>query len=132
MANSRQNVKKLVKDGFIIRKPAKINSRSRARRMKEAKVRRVVLTPSISVVYMNPNRSLDVVMEFTVCLQSRGCQRWELTISVCQSYITQWSFPIVHSIIDQTINTCIELAFALARQLFGLYITPKTQMMSGF
>ncbi|KAM7527031.1 hypothetical protein LguiB_030441 [Lonicera macranthoides] len=32
-----QNVRKLVKDGFIIRKPTKIHSRSRARRMKEAK-----------------------------------------------------------------------------------------------
>ncbi|KAL4272578.1 hypothetical protein GQ457_13G024180 [Hibiscus cannabinus] len=37
MANSRQNVRKLVKDGFFIRKPTKIHSRSRARRMKEAK-----------------------------------------------------------------------------------------------
>ncbi|KAK7259275.1 hypothetical protein RIF29_24877 [Crotalaria pallida] len=37
MANSRQNIRKLVKDGFIIRKPTKIHSRSRARRMKEAK-----------------------------------------------------------------------------------------------
>ncbi|KAL0370635.1 UNVERIFIED_CONTAM: 60S ribosomal protein L19-1 [Sesamum angustifolium] len=35
MANSRQNIRKL--DGFIIRKPTKIHSRSRARRMKEAK-----------------------------------------------------------------------------------------------
>nr|GMD68611.1 60S ribosomal protein L19-3-like [Ipomoea batatas] len=34
---SRQNIRKLVKDGFIIRKPTKIHSRSRARRMKEAK-----------------------------------------------------------------------------------------------
>lgn len=32
-----QNIRKLVKDGFIIRKPTKIHSRSRARRMKEAK-----------------------------------------------------------------------------------------------
>ncbi|XP_016709619.1 60S ribosomal protein L19-3 isoform X1 [Gossypium hirsutum] len=39
MANSPagQNIRKLVKDGFIIRKPTKIHSRSRARRMKEAK-----------------------------------------------------------------------------------------------
>ncbi|RDX62118.1 60S ribosomal protein L19-2 [Mucuna pruriens] len=37
MANSRQNIRKLVKDGFIIKKPTKIHSRSRARRMKEAK-----------------------------------------------------------------------------------------------
>ncbi|CAM8993182.1 unnamed protein product [Rhodiola kirilowii] len=37
MANSRQNIRKLVKDGFIIRKPTKIHSRSRARRMNEAK-----------------------------------------------------------------------------------------------
>ncbi|PIA61279.1 hypothetical protein AQUCO_00300664v1 [Aquilegia coerulea] len=37
MANSRQNIRKLVKDGFIIRKPANIHSRARARRMKEAK-----------------------------------------------------------------------------------------------
>ncbi|KAG6488443.1 hypothetical protein ZIOFF_049686 [Zingiber officinale] len=37
MANSRQNIRKLVKDGFIIRKPTKIHSRSRARRALEAK-----------------------------------------------------------------------------------------------
>ncbi|CAN4121024.1 unnamed protein product [Withania somnifera] len=37
MANSGQNIGKLVKDGFIIGKPTKIHSRSRARRMKEAK-----------------------------------------------------------------------------------------------
>ncbi|KAK1564012.1 hypothetical protein QYE76_038790 [Lolium multiflorum] len=37
MANSRQNIRKLVKDGFIIRKPQKIHSRSRARRANEAK-----------------------------------------------------------------------------------------------
>ncbi|CAN6559165.1 unnamed protein product [Malus baccata var. baccata] len=37
MANSRQNIRKLVKDGFIIRKPTKIHSRSRAHIMKEAK-----------------------------------------------------------------------------------------------
>ncbi|KAG9138815.1 hypothetical protein Leryth_007441 [Lithospermum erythrorhizon] len=34
-----QNIRKLVKDGFIIRKPTKIHSRSRARRMKEAKMK---------------------------------------------------------------------------------------------
>ncbi|KAG9150233.1 hypothetical protein Leryth_009805 [Lithospermum erythrorhizon] len=39
MANSRQNIRKLVKDGFIIRKPTKIHSRSRARRMKLAKMK---------------------------------------------------------------------------------------------
>ena len=32
-----QNIRKLVKDGFIIRKPQKIHSRSRARRAHEAK-----------------------------------------------------------------------------------------------
>ncbi|KAK1354264.1 Ribosomal protein L19 [Heracleum sosnowskyi] len=37
MTNSRQNIRKLVKDGFIIRKPPNIHSRSRARRIKEAK-----------------------------------------------------------------------------------------------
>ncbi|GFQ06912.1 60S ribosomal protein l19-1 [Phtheirospermum japonicum] len=37
MANSRQNIRKLVKDDFIIRKPTKIHSRSRARKMEEAK-----------------------------------------------------------------------------------------------
>ncbi|CAA7401425.1 unnamed protein product [Spirodela intermedia] len=37
MANSRQNIRKLVKDGFVIRKPTKIHSRSRARRAMEAK-----------------------------------------------------------------------------------------------
>ena len=31
LANSRQNVRKLVKDGFIMRKPVKIHSRARAR-----------------------------------------------------------------------------------------------------
>ncbi|CAM8882503.1 unnamed protein product [Rhodiola kirilowii] len=39
MANSRQNIRKLVKDGFIIRKPTKIHSRSRARRMNIAKMK---------------------------------------------------------------------------------------------
>lgn len=37
MANSRQSIKKLVKDGFIIKKAAKVHARSRARWMKEAK-----------------------------------------------------------------------------------------------
>lgn len=37
LLNAGQNIRKLVKDGFIIRKPTKIHSRSRARRMKEAK-----------------------------------------------------------------------------------------------
>eukprot|EP00897_Mesotaenium_endlicherianum_P008478 jgi/Mesen1/7659/ME000400S06860 len=37
MANSRQNIRKLVKDGFVIRKPTKIHSRDRARRALEAK-----------------------------------------------------------------------------------------------
>ncbi|OIC53286.1 50S ribosomal protein L19, partial [Acinetobacter baumannii] len=37
MANSRQNIRKLVKDGFVIRKPMKIHSRARARRALEAK-----------------------------------------------------------------------------------------------
>ncbi|PHT28610.1 60S ribosomal protein L19-1 [Capsicum baccatum] len=36
MDNSHQNMRKLVKDGFIISKPTKIHSRSHARRMKEA------------------------------------------------------------------------------------------------
>eukprot|EP00891_Asterochloris_glomerata_P005591 jgi/Astpho2/5591/Aster-02846 len=37
MANSRQNIRKLVKDGFVIRKPQKIHSRARARDAAEAK-----------------------------------------------------------------------------------------------
>eukprot|EP00850_Spirogloea_muscicola_P010210 SM000059S18687 [mRNA] locus=s59:412549:414070:+ [translate_table: standard] len=37
MANSRQNIRKLIKDGFVIRKPQKIHSRDRARRSLEAK-----------------------------------------------------------------------------------------------
>lgn len=37
LTTTGQNIRKLVKDGFIIRKPTKIHSRSRARRMKEAK-----------------------------------------------------------------------------------------------
>lgn len=37
LMSAGQNIRKLVKDGFIIRKPTKIHSRSRARRMKEAK-----------------------------------------------------------------------------------------------
>lgn len=39
MANSRQNMRKLVKDGFVIRKPHKIHSRFRARRFAEAKTK---------------------------------------------------------------------------------------------
>jgi len=37
MANSRQNVRKLIKDGFIIRKPQAIHSRARVRRNLAAK-----------------------------------------------------------------------------------------------
>jgi large subunit ribosomal protein L19e len=37
MANSRQNIRKLVKDGFVIKKPMKIQSRSRAREAQLAK-----------------------------------------------------------------------------------------------
>jgi large subunit ribosomal protein L19e len=37
MANSRANIRKLVKDGVIIRKPVAIRSRYRWRKMKEAK-----------------------------------------------------------------------------------------------
>ena len=37
MANSRQNVRKLVKDGLIIKKPQVVHSRSRVRRNLEAK-----------------------------------------------------------------------------------------------
>jgi large subunit ribosomal protein L19e len=39
MANSRQNIRKLVKDGFVIRKPQTIHSRARARREAEAKAK---------------------------------------------------------------------------------------------
>jgi len=37
MANSRQNIRKLIKDGFVIRKPVAIHSRARVRRKMEAK-----------------------------------------------------------------------------------------------
>eukprot|EP00210_Caulerpa_lentillifera_P003013 g2876.t1 len=37
MANSRQNVRKLIKDGFVIKKPNVIHSRARARKRLEAK-----------------------------------------------------------------------------------------------
>ena len=37
MANSRQNIRKLIKDGFVIRKPQKIHSRARVRRRHEQK-----------------------------------------------------------------------------------------------
>merc|ERR1712167_418568 len=37
MANSRQNIRKLVKDGFVIRKPHKMHSRARVNRRNEAK-----------------------------------------------------------------------------------------------
>lgn len=37
LANSRANVRKLVKDGFIIKKPEKMHSRSRVRKLHEAK-----------------------------------------------------------------------------------------------
>jgi large subunit ribosomal protein L19e len=36
-ANSRKSIRKLVKDGFIIRKPVKVHTRSRWRKLKEAK-----------------------------------------------------------------------------------------------
>ena len=37
MANSRQNIRKLVKDGFVIKKPQQIHSRARVRTKLEAK-----------------------------------------------------------------------------------------------
>jgi len=37
LANSRANIRKLVKDGFIIRRPMKMHSRARVRRVHEAK-----------------------------------------------------------------------------------------------
>merc|ERR1712072_827961 len=37
MVNSRQNIRKLVKDGFVIRKPTKIHSRARVNLRHEAK-----------------------------------------------------------------------------------------------
>ncbi|GHP02541.1 60S ribosomal protein L19 [Pycnococcus provasolii] len=39
MANSRQNIRKLVKDGFVIKKPTRIHSRARARRAAEARAK---------------------------------------------------------------------------------------------
>lgn len=36
-ANSRQNIRRLVKDGLIIRKPVKVHSRFRAREKAEAR-----------------------------------------------------------------------------------------------
>merc|ERR1719359_2716440 len=39
MANSRQNIGRLVKDGYIMKKPEKIHSRFRARERKEAKLK---------------------------------------------------------------------------------------------
>lgn len=39
MANSRANIRKLVKDGYVIKKPQVIHSRSRVNRMNEAKKR---------------------------------------------------------------------------------------------
>jgi large subunit ribosomal protein L19e len=39
MANSRSNIRKLIKDGFIIRKPVGVQSRARWRKMKAAKMK---------------------------------------------------------------------------------------------
>jgi len=39
MANSRQNIRKLIKDGFIIRKPQKMHSRARVRKNLAAKAK---------------------------------------------------------------------------------------------
>merc|ERR1712033_3114 len=41
-ANSRQNIRKLVKDGLIIRKPVKVHSRARVRKNAEARRMRVL------------------------------------------------------------------------------------------
>jgi len=37
LANSRANIRKLIKDGFIIRRPVKMHSRARVRKVHEAK-----------------------------------------------------------------------------------------------
>jgi large subunit ribosomal protein L19e len=39
MANSRKNIRKLIKDGFILKKPPVMHSRARARREKEARAK---------------------------------------------------------------------------------------------
>jgi len=39
MANSRKSIRKLVKDGFVIRKPQKMHSRARVRDRNEAKLK---------------------------------------------------------------------------------------------
>jgi len=39
LANSRANIRKLVKDGFIIRRPMKMHSRARVRKVHEAKMK---------------------------------------------------------------------------------------------
>jgi len=39
VANSRHSIRKLVKDGFVIKKPVTIHSRARARAQKEAKAK---------------------------------------------------------------------------------------------
>jgi large subunit ribosomal protein L19e len=39
MANSRKNIRKLIKDGFILKKPPVMHSRARARKLKEQKAK---------------------------------------------------------------------------------------------
>ncbi|THF96452.1 hypothetical protein TEA_020639 [Camellia sinensis var. sinensis] len=52
MANSRQPIRKLVKDGFVIRNPTKLHSRSRARRMNDADSRPVVVFSTMRAMFL--------------------------------------------------------------------------------
>lgn len=67
-ANSRQNVRKLVKDGLIIKKPTAIHSRSRVRRAQEAKRKGrhsgTYVRPFVSCVRLDVN----MIMVFHIIL----------------------------------------------------------------
>ena len=76
-ANSRQNVRKLVKDGLIIKKPTAIHSRSRVRRAQEAK--------------RKGRHSGTCVRPFNhaLCVLDKGLNVifWDHNISFCTSYL---------------------------------------------
>jgi len=57
MANSRQNVRKLLKDGFIIRKPANMHSRAR------------------TLLHLEAKRKVDGHARFFLCCRRPGLPR---------------------------------------------------------
>jgi hypothetical protein len=68
-ANSRQNIRRLIKDGLIIKKPGKVHSRFRARKTLEARRKVSLITHYIPMFEENLNqkKTNDMRISYLVC-----------------------------------------------------------------